>query len=79
MTSSLSPSHLTTPPQVVPLLNSVIDVCVVYGIDETSARELPVTEEGVGRGGGWLRGRGVCGGREGESMLVRSLVLHMLL
>ena len=47
MTSPLSPFHLTTPPQVVPLLNSVIDVCVVYGIDETSARELPVTEEGV--------------------------------
>ena len=45
---SVSPTHHATPPNVAPLLNSVIDVCLVYGIDETSARELPVmSEEGV--------------------------------
>jgi hypothetical protein len=46
MSSSVSPSHLAPPSDVVPLLNSVIDVCLVYGVDETSSREIPVTEEG---------------------------------
>ena len=67
MMSSVSPSHQTTPPRVVPLLNSVIDVCLVYGVDETSARELPVTEEGVREGekeGGRGEGEGE-GEREG--------------
>ena len=51
MSSSVSPSHLAPPSDVVPLLNSVIDVCLVYGVDETSSREIPVTEEGVREGG----------------------------
>jgi len=33
-------------PHVVRLLNSIVDVCVVYGIDETSTRALDVVEEG---------------------------------
>ena len=72
--SCVSPSLPATPPKVVPLLNSVVDVCLVYGIDETSARELPVTEEGVrkwgeggGRGGEEKEGRrGVRKWREGK-------------
>ena len=32
---------------VVRLLNSTVNVCLVYGIDETCARELEVMEEGV--------------------------------
>ena len=31
--------------RVVRLLNSVVDVCLVYGIDETSTRELQVRGE----------------------------------
>ena len=58
----VSPSLLATPPSVVPLLNSVVEVCLVYGIDETSARELPVTEEGVREEEGGRGKRG--GGRE---------------
>ena len=73
MTSSVSPTHPSSPGNVVPLLNSVIDVCLVYGVDETSSREIPVTEEGVrGGGGGSEKGRGEKGrgergrGWEGE-------------
>ena len=47
MASSVSPTHLATPSGEVPLLNSMVDVCLVYGVDETSSREIPVTEEGV--------------------------------
>ena len=72
--SCVSPSLPATPPNVVPLLNSVVDVCLVYGIDETSARELPVTEEGVrkwgggGGGGGGEGGRGEGGEEGGEKV-----------
>ena len=70
MTSSVSPTHPAPPGNVVPLLNSVIDVCLVYGVDETSSREIPVTEEGVRREGGergrgW-EGEGVRGGGAGK-------------
>ena len=50
-TLAMSPTPQAIFPPVVPLLNSVIDVCLVYGIDETSARELHVTEKGVSVGG----------------------------
>ncbi len=39
-------------PQVMRLLNSVVDVCLVYGIDETCTRELEVGREGRGNGCG---------------------------
>ena len=29
------------------LLNSIVEFCLVYGIDETSTRELDILEEGV--------------------------------
>ena len=60
------------------LLNSIVDVCVVYGIDETSTRSLDVMEEGVsclwGEGGGGGGGGGggrltLCEGEEGVSCL----------
>ena len=70
--SAVSPTHSTTPPKVVPLLNSVVDVCLVYGIDETSARELPITEEGVReRREGNEREGGLGGVREGERRRMR--------
>ena len=66
MSAAISPAPLATPTEVVPLLNSIIDVCLVYGVDETSSREIPVTEEGV-RVGGW-EGR-KDGGRGERSVL----------
>ena len=52
---------------VVRLLNSTVNVCLVYGIDDTCSRELEVMEEGVseeGRGGDG--GRGEWGGKGGD-------------
>ena len=34
-------------PSVMRLLNSIVEFCLVYGIDETSTRELDILEEGV--------------------------------
>ena len=51
------------PSGVVRLLNSTVNVCLVYGIDETCSRELEVLEEGVSVGG---RKRG---GRPGHEVL----------
>ena len=47
-----SPQPLDTG-QVIRLLNSIVDVCLVYGFDETCMRELEA-EEGVRlRGVAW--------------------------
>lgn len=35
-------------PEVLRLLNSVVNVCLVYGIDETSSRELEVAGKCTG-------------------------------
>lgn len=47
----------TSSGQVIRLLNSIVDVCLVYGFDETCMRELEA-EEGVS---GWVGGVGGCG------------------
>ena len=44
-------------PSVVRLLNSIVEFCLVYGIDETSTSELDILEEGVSLSG-W--GESVC-------------------
>ncbi len=57
-------------PQVIRLFNSAVNVCLVYGIDETSTRELEVWCEGFGgrqEEGGGVEGEGQEGREGGES------------
>ena len=43
----------TSSGQVIRLLNSIVDVCLVYGFDETCMRDLEA-EEGVSGRGRWV-------------------------
>ena len=62
------PIHPALFPPAMPLLESMVDVCLVYGIDETSARELSTSEKGVseGKGKGGIEGRREEGWTEGR-------------